>query len=95
MKAELVLKDGKSRSVERHPTYGWYVVRGSKLDLGDFITIDGIRREVVVVAELNHDQLGIHVLPDFEDPGCQACGQALVPPTPEWCRLACGGRNPY
>lgn len=91
---ELVLKDGSACAVERHPTCGCWVVHGTRLALGDFVTMDGIRREVVVVAEYHGDVRGIHVLPDFDDPGCSACGGALVPPTPEWCRLACGGRSP-
>lgn len=95
MRSELYTRDGRRWLAERQPTSGWYVVRGARPKLGEPLTMDGIRREVVVVAQLSSGAFGLHLLPDFEDPGCEACARAPMPPTPEQCRALCGPRRPH
>ncbi len=93
MKAELVLDDGTTRTAERDPALGWYVVKGRPPGLGASVMVEGIRREVAVVAWLPDGEVGLHLIPDFLDPGCGDCAYTAAPPTPEWCRTVCGGRK--
>ncbi|NIP83988.1 MAG: hypothetical protein GWM90_34075, partial [Gemmatimonadetes bacterium] len=48
---------------------------------------------VAVVAWLPDGEVGLHLIPDFLDPGCGDCAYTAAPPTPEWCRTVCGGRK--
>ena len=88
MSMELVLEDGTTCFAERDPAAGWYVVEGPA-DLGTVVTVDGVRREVVVVARVPGGGTGIQFVPDFEKPGCDDCATLPSPPSPERCRRAC------
>lgn len=92
MGVELVFDNGTACGAERDPSSGWYVLKanGRRPELGAVVTLDGIRREIVMVARVPGGDTGIHFVPDFEDPGCEDCARLPDPPTPEQCRRACG-----
>lgn len=89
----LELEDGTRRRVRRDPLFGWFVVEGVRPKIGASVILDGIAREVVIVARLPGNRHAISVLPDFDDPGCEACRLLDEPPTAEYCRTACQAKG--
>lgn len=87
--AQLQLQNGAIHEVARDANFGWYVLEGPRPKLGSAVSLDGVPRDVVVVAKLADRRYGIGLLPDFDDAGCEACGSLETPPTPAYCRTAC------